>query len=153
MASRKEERALGDQSRPGDVILPAYTSGRDTLFDVTVINAMRQDLLARCAKEPKVAVGHAFSTKWSKYGEKCLQEGFCFVPLPVDSLGAFHDRAIQEIKKLGSILARNTGEEDSVAIRHFFQRLSVMLAKGNSAIILTRMPLNDVAPPHIDGQF
>ena len=80
LAPRKEERALGDQSRPGDVILPAYTSGRDTLFDVTVINAMRQDLCAHCAEKSKVAVGHAFSTKWSKLGRNAFRKSFVLCP-------------------------------------------------------------------------
>ena len=91
--------------------------------------------------------------KWVKYGERCASEGLVFIPLPVDSLGSWHDRAITEIKKLGSMLARTTGEDDSEAIKHLFQRLSILLAKGNSSIILSRMPSSDYAPAHINGQY
>ena len=132
-------------------MLPHYTMGRDTLYDVTVINAMRQDLLNRAAEQPKYAVCQAFATKWGKYGNKCESEGLCFILLAVDSMGAWHDRAVAEIKKLGSMLARASGEEDSQAIHHVFQRLSVLLAKGNSSIILSRTPNADYPLPHIIG--
>ena len=122
-------------------------------MDVTVVNAMRQDLLERCAEEPKYAVSVAYQTKWGKYGEACENEGICFVPLPVDSMGCWHDRAIAEIKKLGSAVARSTGEEDAQAIRHVFQRLSVLLVKGNSSIVINRVPQSDFPPPHINGQY
>ena len=60
----------GNDGRPGDVTLPHYSAGHDTAMDITVINAMRQDLLERCAEEPKYAVSVAYQTKSSKYGEK-----------------------------------------------------------------------------------
>ena len=76
-----------------------------------------------------------------------------YVLFPVDSMGCWHDRAVAKIKKLGSALARSSGEEDSEAIRHVFQRLSVLLAKGNSSIVINRIPQSDFPPTHVNGQF
>ena len=40
----------------------------------------------------------------------------------------------------GSALARHTGQEESEAIRHVAQKLAVLLAKGNAALLLNRVP-------------
>ena len=65
-----------------------------------------------------------------------------FVPLALESLGGWHEAAIREVKKLGGALARHSGAEKSTAIRHLFQRMSVLLVKGNSALIVNRVPDN-----------
>ena len=46
-------------------------------------------------------------------------------------------------------LSRQTGEEESVATGHLFQKLSVHLMKGNSALLLNRIPT--FPNSHIDG--
>ena len=51
---------------------------------------------------------------------------------------------------MGSALARQIGQDESEAIRHFAQRLAVLLAKGNSALLLNRIPT--YPSPDIDGQ-
>ena len=65
--------------RPGEVTIPHYTAGCDTAMDITVIDGMWQDILKRCAEEPKHAVSVAYHTKLSKSGEACENEGICFV--------------------------------------------------------------------------
>ena len=45
-------------------------------------------------------------------------------------------------------LARHTGRNDSEVISHSFQRLGVLLMRGNAALILSRAL--DYAPLHID---
>ena len=58
----------------------------------------------------------------------------------LESLGGFHPVAAREVKKLGSALARHTGEEEGGTIRRMFVRLSVLLMKGNAAILSNRVP-------------
>ena len=53
------------------MILPHYTAGKDVLLDLTMINAMHQDLLKQASEEPKYTVGLAYNMKWVKYGEQC----------------------------------------------------------------------------------
>ena len=48
--------SIGDERRPGDVVLPHYTLGHKTLLDVTVINEIHQDLFPGAAEEPKHTV-------------------------------------------------------------------------------------------------
>ena len=65
--------------------------------------------------------------------------------ISVESLGAWHKSAIAEVKKLGSSLARHTGEEESASINHLFQRLSIDLMRGNAALFNNRNPTDEGA--------
>ena len=58
------------------------------------------------------------------------------------------DMPIEQLKKLGSALARHTGQEEGETIAHLVTRVSVQLQKGLSAMILNRIP-SHAAP--VDG--
>ena len=53
--------------------------------------------------------------------------------------------AIQQLRKLGSALARHTGTDESESINHLMTRTSILLQKGLSALLLNRIP-NHPAP-------
>ena len=148
----REERALlpGRDSRPADVLLPSWFQGLDTALDVTVVSPLQQALVAKAAEHPGAALTHAYERKNRQSFEDCKTQGIHFQPLPVETLGGWHTQAVSVIKKLGRQLARQTGKEDSEVIAHTFQRLSILLMKGNSALILNRVPSHP--PPHIDGE-
>ena len=82
-------------------------------------------------------------------GELCKRQGIVFTPLALETLGGWHKVAEAELRKLGSALARQTGQEEGVATGHLFQKLSVLLIKGNSAMISNRHP--GLEPSQIDG--
>ena len=67
----------------------------------------------------------------------------------METLGGWHPTAIKVLTKLGRQLARHTGRQDSEVLQHLFQRLSVLLMRGNAALILSRAL--DIAPQTIDG--
>ena len=73
-------------------------------------------------------------------GEACRREGIVFVPMPWETLGGWHEQTVEQVKKLASAQARQTGEEQSEATRHLYQKLSVLLARGNAALLLNRFP-------------
>jgi hypothetical protein len=58
-----------------------------------------------------------------------------FIPLVVETLGAWEEQADVQIKRLGAALARQTGQGESDKIRHVFQSL----AKDNAALFLNRV--------------
>ena len=72
-----------------------------------------------------------------------------FAPMPWETLGGWHEDTVDQVKKLASAQARQTGEEQSEATRHLYQKLSVLLARGNAALLLNRFPNH--ASPDIDG--
>ena len=147
----KEGRALlpGKDARPADVLLPSWHQGQNTALDVTVVSPLQQALVLKAAEEPGSALTHAYQRKMRQSSDDCYTQGIHFVPLPVETLGGWHPQAIQVIRKICRQLARQTGREDSEVIAHAFQRLGILLMKGNAALILNRVP--SFPPPYIDG--
>ena len=78
-----------------------------------------------------------------------MREGMVFIPMPWETLGGWHDETVAQVKKLASAQARQTGEDRSEVIRHLYQKLSVLLARGNAALLLNRFPT--FPSPDIDG--
>ena len=72
-----------------------------------------------------------------------------FLPIPVETLGGWHNQKVSLVKRLGSALARQTGQEESEAIRHFSQRMAILLVKGNASMFLNQVP--NFPPQEIDG--
>ena len=92
---------------------------------------------------------HAYQQKWAKYGYACSSEGISFQPLPFEVLGGVLSSAVEVIKKIGKALARSSGQDESDTIKHLFGRLSLLLMRGNSMLILSRSV--KASNPHIDG--
>ena len=60
-------------------------------------------------------------------------------------------RAAEELRKLARAQARSSGKEEDESVRHLFQRLSVLLVKGNAALLLNRIPSFSLPP--VDGDL
>ena len=151
LGSVKEERAVipGSNARPADLLIPNWSGGKDAVMDVTVNNPLQLSLLERSADSPGHSLNVAFNRKWTKYGEACLQEGVKFIPLPCETFGAWHEAALCEIKKLGCALARHLGQDESETVKHLFESLSILLMKGNIALLINRIPSHPSS--HING--
>ena len=151
LSPAREERALlpGDSRRPADVFLPHWSGGRDTALDVTVINPMRLDLIEREAEFPGFALGHAHDRKVSQVGEACEREGIVFIPVVFETFGGMSQAAVKVVRRLGAALAGRSGRDEGEVIGHLFQRLSVLLQKGNAALLSNREP-RDI-PVELDG--
>ena len=61
--------------------------------------------------------------------------------------------ATRQIKMLGAPLARQKGQEECETTRHLFQRVSLTLARGNSSLLVSRSPEDDLLPPEVDGRL
>ena len=62
---------------------------------------------------------------------------------------AWSETMVEQVKRMGSALARNKGEDDGDVIRHLSQRVAVVLARLNASMLLNRAPQN--TPANIDG--
>ena len=82
----------------------------------------------------------AYDRKVAGAGEQCRQQGIAFIPIVAESLGGWHPVAAEQIRKLGSALARHTGQEEGEAISHLWGRLGVLLQRGNAALLGNRIP-------------
>ena len=66
-----------------------------------------------------------------------------------ESLGGWHKTAEKQVKKLAQAVARQTGVDESECCSQATSRLSLLLMKGNSAILINRIP--SAPDPVIDG--
>ena len=136
--------------RPADVLVPHFAvGGRHMAIDVCVVSSLQAQLVERASTDPCHALNYRYQQKWAKYGEACSGEGISFQPLPFEVLGGIHDAASKVISKLGQALARSSGQDESETTKHLFGRLSVLLMRGNSTLILSRGI--KTSNPHIDG--
>ena len=115
------------------------------------MNPLQAALVYRAAYDtnPGHALNYAFDWKMTKHGAACRREGLVFLPMPIESLGGWHEQAVEQVKKIGAALARQTGQEEGEAVGHLFQRLSVLLMRGNAALLLNRIP--SFPEPQADG--
>ena len=107
--------------------------------------------VAAAAEEAGSALSKAFKRKVQGAAQACQAQGLVFLPVALETLGGFHQVAVEQVKKIGSALARQQGSDEQVATKHLFQRLSLTLMRGNAALILGRRPDGDVANAEVDG--
>ena len=58
----------------------------------------------------------------------------------IETFRGLHDQATDTINRLSRQLASHTEGEEDLMAKHLFQRLSILLMKGNSSLILSRLP-------------
>ena len=151
LSPRVEAKGLvaGANYRPGDVYLAGWPQGRNTALDITVVNPLQDLYIQQAAATPGAALEGACKRKWAQAGDYCRREGLAFQPIALESLGGFHSGAVEVVRRLTSILARNNGQDEKEAARHCFQRMSLVLQQGNAEMIIHRLP--PIPSAEIDG--
>ena len=139
----------GNNMRPADVFIPHWAGGQDAALDVTVTHPLQDRTRAGAATTPGYALNVAYDRKVTGAGEQCRQQGIAFIPVVAESLGGWHPVAVEQIRKLGSALARHTGQEEGEAISHLVTRCSILLQRGLTAFVLNRVPGHPA--PQING--
>ena len=64
--------------------------------------------------------------------------GIFFQPLVVETFGGWDKDATTYLKKIARQAARRWGKNDALEIKNFFQKLSVSLQRGNTALLVDR---------------
>ena len=105
------------------------------MLDITVVNPLRADFVELQATTPGYALSHAYNRKMQQVGDACQREGIEFIPLPLETLGGWSITATKTLRKIGIALASQSHREESQVVSHLFPRLSVLLAKGNAALL------------------
>ena len=95
------------------------------------------------------ALTYAYERKMNGAEADCTRQGIAFLPIVAETYGGWHPDAKREVKKLGAALARHTGQEEGEAVSHLWSRLTILLRRGNAAILGNRNPA--VPGAHIDG--
>ena len=87
--------------------------------------------------------------KESKYYEACRTQNIEFYAMPVETTGAWEEGATVVIVRVAKALARASGQEEGECVKHFFGKLSILLMRSNSSMILNRVAHH--IDPHING--
>lgn len=111
----------GSEARPADLFIPNWTRGQDTALDVTMVNPL-------CTTMKDDEAWRAVQASWGSVHTS-----------PLESLGGMHEVTVKEVKKIASDLSRNTFGEKEDCSRHILQSLSILLMKGNAALLLNRI--------------
>ena len=85
-----------------------------------------------------------FRAKWKK--EPVLAR-----KSPFDWKYSGHEVAVKEVEKIAVSLARQTGQDEGEKIQHLFQKMGILLVKGNSALFTNRIPT--FPETEIDGEL
>ena len=83
----------------------------------------------------RYALNYRYWTKLNNSIKDCQRMGICFLPLVDECLGGWHKVAVQEVKKLAAAMARHTGEDEGEVVRRRFVCLSILIMKGNAAML------------------
>ena len=61
-----------------------------------------------------------------------------------ETFGGWHPSAQREVKKLGSALARHTGQDEAEAVSHLWGRLGILLQRGNRVPALPDLQIDGI---------
>ena len=114
-----------DRGRPADILLPAYSHGRDLAIDFTVATAMLN--VADTIASPLHAMQAAIDRKRAKYQGRVAanSEFFAFA---VDTSGAFHPSTEKIICRLAGRLAHVKCIPRWQASQRIYQKISFAVA-------------------------
>jgi hypothetical protein len=124
-----EPAYIAEHARPDGITKIPFQSGKSMAWDVTIPHPMSSSYLHIAHVQSAVA-NSAENKKLTKYGDT-LQE-FNFVPIAVETVGAFGESALKIINEIGRRIKQRTGDMKSTS--QLRQRVSLAIQKGNAAV-------------------
>ena len=124
-----------DGKRPDGVTV---VCGRCVVWDFTCPDTLASSYRRVAATDPGVVAALAENRKKTKYStlDSTL---YTFMPITIETMGAFGSKSLKFIKELGKRITLHTG--DPLASCHLIQHLFVTVQQKNAASILfTSLP-------------
>ena len=128
----------GSLSRPADVFVRNWIDGRKVAFDVSVVSPVQDAIILRASDIPGAAIEMRKAEKNRKHFDNCRARGIHFQALVVETFGGWDKDALVFLKKLAGQGARRWGKTHALEIKHFFQRMSIALQRGNASLLISR---------------
>jgi hypothetical protein len=128
-----------DGKRPDGVTLTAWQSGRMLLWDATCSDTLAPSYIRRSTFNVRAAASLAEERKRAKYST--LSCHYHFIPLAVETLGAWGLETIAFVGRVGLMIASTTFEPRATAFLR--QRLSLAIQRGNAACMWNAFPTED----------
>ena len=135
--SRLEPTGLSrsDGKRPDGMTIVPWYSGKLLVWDATCSDTFAPSNLSKAVSRSGAVADHAETLKSAKYSH--LDSAYMFVPVAVETSGAFGSKAHSFIRELGRRLKSAT--EELKSYQYLTQRLSVAVQRGNAAAVLGTM--------------
>ena len=136
-------------SRPADVLLPNWSSGRPAVLDVHVISPLQHQTIVEASHTPGHALQVGIRRKLTAHLSVCRSTGTDFIPLVAETLGGLGEDTIRTVAAIGRAIADRSGSPDpSSTSKNLFGRFAIALWRGNACLWLHRHPS---LPPSLDG--
>jgi hypothetical protein len=130
--------------------LPCWKGGKPAACDVTVISPLQQLTINKASVTQGAALSTAEERKYSTHADSCRIAGISFIPLAVETLGGWSREGVDFIRSVGRLQGQHLGLDPLETTHHLFQRLSVILWRGNACMWLSRAIS---FPPSTDGHY
>ena len=123
-----------DMKRPDGATLDPWHHGKYLVWDFTCPDTLAPSHINRSSTAAGSAAIMAEGRKRSKYSQLASSGLYSFVPIAIETLGAWGPAAIEICSEIGGRISRCTGDVRS----SFFlrQRLDIAIQKGNAASVL-----------------
>ena len=138
----KRNLIAGNGSRPGDIFLPSWKSGRPAALDVTVTSPLQPNIINHAAEKSGYAIEAAEERKYAQHENDCSEQGILFVPLAVESLGGLSVTLKKALKRIALLAdSRNyQSQGHAIAFDRLAQSVSVVIVRGSATMLLARVP-------------
>ena len=138
---REPRFLLADGRRPADVYLAHSAANlNDECLDLVVCSVIRDAIVDRVPLEPSLPMDLADKRKERQVGDAVRELNMNFIPMSVSNFGSWSDSAIKMINRIGRARAVRGGSDIGKSVANCFQRLGILLMRGNSELMLNRMP-------------
>ena len=126
--------------RPADVYLPSWVAGAPAALDFAVTSPARQDIVAQAA-ETALAAATAYSDKKREHLNTealCREAGVTFVPMVVETTGAWAPEAMKVLRRIAAATAAATGRDAAAIRQEMLQGAAVYVRRANARAELRR---------------
>ena len=123
--------ARSNGKQPDGVTMMPCECGRRLIWDATRSDTYAQTYLPLATNRSGAVADSSESRKQALYSH--LQSTHTFVPVAVETTGAFGTESLQFLKHLGSRLCSQSGNPS--AFQQLIQRLSVAVQRGNAMAV------------------
>lgn len=127
-----------DGKRPDGATLDPWTRGQSLVWDFTCPDTLAPSHLNQSAIAAGSAAEGAEAIKMTKYRELADAPEYSFVPIAIETLGAWGVAAQDFARELGGRLTAITGDPRETS--WFKQRMDIAVQRGNAAAVLGTVP-------------
>ena len=146
--SCRREAAIPDEEgalRPADILLEPFVDGVVTAVDVSVVNPLHPPF-SQAMAQPGLAAETRQLQKVALYKSACAEANWSFVPVVVETTGAWGVVGQKLVGKLVRLLSQHRGINIQASSREVWDRLATVVARHVASQLSRAFPLAHPTP-------